>query len=54
MAVSTDMSGREIDKNLRAILEAMNTDNNGKVIYIKRGELAFENGELLFDVVAPE
>ena len=54
MAVNTDMSGREIDKNLRAILAAMNTNNNGKVIYIKRGELAFEDGDLLFNVATPE
>lgn len=52
--IDTDMSGRIIDIALKAFLDAMNTDNNGKVVYINRGELAFEDGELLFDVTPLE
>lgn len=52
--IRTQMSGRDIDWNLRQILDAMNTENNDKVIYIKRGTLAFENGEVLFDVTELE
>ena len=50
MTVKTQMSGKEIDRTLKAINDAANTDNNDKVIYIRRGELAFEDGETLFDV----
>ena len=46
----TPMSGKELDRVLKAINDAANADNNGKVIYIRRGELAFEDGEALFDV----
>ena len=52
--IRTQMSGTEIDRNLRLILDAMNTENNNKVIYIKRGQLAFEDGEILFDVTELE
>ena len=50
MAINTLMSGKEIDRVLKAINDARNTDNNDKVIYIRKGEIAFENGETLFDV----
>lgn len=50
MAINTMMSGKEIDRVLRAFLEAEEEKNNSKVLYIRRGELAFENGEALFDV----
>jgi len=50
MAIKTMMSGAEIDRNLKAILDAQNQENNGLVIYIRKGELAFEDGEVLFDV----
>ena len=50
MAIHTSMSGKEIDRVLKAIHDAENTDNNDKVIYIRHGELAFEDGETLFDV----
>lgn len=50
MAIQTEMSGKEIDRVLKAINDAANTDNNNKVVYIRRGELAFEDGETLFDV----
>ena len=50
MAIKTEMSGKKLDETLKKIANALNTANNGKVIYIKRGELAFEDGEKLFDV----
>ena len=50
MAINTQMSGKEIDRTLKAILFAEDAKNNNKVLYIRRGELAFENGEALFDV----
>ena len=52
--IITGMSGRDIDWNLRTILDAMNAENNDKVIYIKRGTLAFEDGDILFDVTELE
>ena len=48
------MSGKAIDSNLRAINNAQNTENNGKVVYIRNGKLAFANGEDLFDVAVWE
>lgn len=50
MAINTQMSGKEIDRVLKAINDAENADNNNKVIYIRNGELAFEYGEILFSV----
>ena len=50
MAIKTGMSGKKIDEILTKIVNALDADNNGKVIYIKSGELAFEDGEKLFDV----
>lgn len=50
MAINTLMSGKEIDRTLKAINDAANADNNDKVIYIRRGEIAFEDGETLFSV----
>lgn len=54
MVINTDMSGKEIDKVLKSIFDAMNSDNDGKVVYIKRGKLVFEDGEALFDVTILE
>lgn len=50
MAINTMMSGKEIDRVLKAINDAEDEKNNNKVIYIRRGELAFEDGETLFSV----
>jgi len=44
------MSGKEIDKSLKAINDAQNSEHNGKVLYIHNGELSFEDGEALFDL----
>ena len=54
MAINTTMSGADIDRTIRAFLNAMNADNNDKVIFIRDGELAFEDGETLFDVTDTE
>ena len=50
MAIQTDMSGKEIDRVLKAINDAENADNNGLIIYIRRGEFAFDTYENLFTV----
>lgn len=50
MAINTQMSGKEIDRVLKAINDAEDVNNNNKVIYIRRGELAFEDGQTLFSV----
>lgn len=50
MAINTMMSGKEIDRVLKAINDAEDVSNNDKVIYIRRGELAFEDGQILFSV----
>lgn len=52
--IKSNSSGKSIDKNLKAILDAINEDNNGKVLYIRKGELAFEDGEILFDITPLE
>ena len=50
MAIQTDMSGKEIDRVLKAIHDAENTDNNGLILYIRRGEIAFDTEENLFTI----
>lgn len=52
MAVS--QVGKQIDNNLRVFLgileAATEEENDGKVLYVRRGEAAFEDGEMLFDI----
>ena len=50
MAIQTDMSGKEIDRVLKAFHDAENEDNNGLILYIRRGELAFDTEENLFTI----
>lgn len=54
MAISTLMSGKEIDRNLRAICDllklAEDPENDNKVIYVRRGKQAIETGLALFDI----
>ena len=50
MAIQTDMSGKEIDRVLKAIYDAENTENNGLILYIRRGEIAFDTEENLFTI----
>lgn len=51
MAINTQMSGKEIDRVLKAINDAENQNNNGLIIYIRHGELAFDTEENLFTVI---
>ena len=48
------MTGKQIDHSLKAIRDAENTKNNGKVPYILHGELAFEDPDVLFNVIELE
>ena len=52
MAIQTDMSGKEIDRVLKAIHDAENEDNNGLILYIRRGEIAFDTEENLFTITS--
>ena len=54
MAIQTDMSGKEIDRVLKALHDAENADNNGLILYIRGGEIAFDTEENLFTVVKLE
>ena len=54
MAIQTDMSGKEIDRVLKAFHDAENADNNGLILYIRRGEIAFDTEENLFTVMELE
>ena len=50
MAIQTDMSGKDIDWVLKAIHDAENAENNGLILYIRRGEIAFDTEENLFTI----
>lgn len=50
MAIQTDMNGQEIDRVLKALHDAENEDNNGLILYIRRGEIAFDTEENLFTI----
>lgn len=50
MAIQTDMSGKEIDRVLKALHDAENSDNNGLILYIRQGEIAFDTEENLFTI----
>lgn len=50
--IKSGKQGKQIDDFLRLILSILDAapDNNGKVLYIRRGEVTFGNGEELFDI----
>ncbi len=50
--IKAPMAGRELDRILTAINDAQSADNNGKVLYIRRGKIAFETWAKISDVVA--
>ena len=50
MAIQTDMSGKEIDRVLKAFHDAENEDNEGLILYIRHGEIAFDTEENLFTI----
>lgn len=55
MAIVTSMTGTQIDRALKAFLTVMGDDNaDGKVLYIRDGELSYADGTELFDVAVLE
>lgn len=50
MAIQTDMSGKEIDRVLKAFHDAESPDNEGLILYIRHGEIAFDTEENLFTI----
>lgn len=50
MAIQTEMSGKEIDRVLKALYDAENAGNNGLILYIRHGEFAFDTEENLFTI----
>lgn len=52
--INTPMSGKAIDKSLKAISDAENEDNNGLILYIKDGAIAFDTYDNLFDLAVWE
>lgn len=46
-------TGAQIDADLKAILGVQDVadDHEGQVLYIRHGEIAFEDGEKLFDII---
>lgn len=52
--IKSAQTGKQIDKNLKAIIdviaEAEKTENEGKVLYVRRGNSTFEDGLALFDI----
>ena len=54
--IQTTQTGRQIDNNLLAICNVLEaaTDQEGKVLFIRHGQISFEDGESLFDIVSSE
>ena len=48
--IESNMTGRNMDKALKAFFDVQTEDNNGKVLYIFQGDLAVETPEALFTV----
>ncbi len=48
--IRAPQTGRQLDRDLRAIYQAETTDNDGLILYIRHGELAFDTEENLFTV----
>lgn len=48
--IRAPMTGKKLDSILRAILNSNNAVYNGKVLYIHRGEIAFETFEKLSNI----
>lgn len=51
--IRAPQTGRQLDADLLAILAVLDAapDNAGKALYIRHGEIAFEDGEKLFDII---
>ena len=55
MAIYTSMSCKEIDRALKAFLDVTADEGaDGKLLYIRGGELSYEDGDTLFDVTELE
>ena len=48
--IESNMTGRNIDKALKAFFDVQTEDNDGKVLYIFQGNLAVETPEALFTI----
>ncbi len=51
MAIKAKQSDEQLDADFSAINDAQNADHNGKIIYIRRGQLDYDTFENLFTVV---
>lgn len=51
--IKATQTGRQIDSDLKAILGVLAAagDYNGQVLYIRGGQIAFADGEELFDII---
>lgn len=51
--IKAPQTGRQLDSDLKAILGVLDVagDNNGQVLYISRGQIAFADGSDLFDII---
>jgi len=54
--IKAPQTGRQIDADLKAILGVLDAagDHNGQVLYIRQGQIAFADGEELFDIIPLE
>ena len=50
--IRAPQTGAQLDHDLRAILAVLEAapDHDGEVLYIRRGEIALEDGETLFNI----
>ena len=48
--IPVEQLGRTLDHDLKAIADAENAENNGMILYIRNGEIAFDTEENLFTV----
>lgn len=49
--IKTALNGQEIDRILKAFLDVQKEENNGKVLYIYKGQLAVGDPDYLFNVI---
>ena len=54
MAIETQLNGTQLDRILQAFLNVQKAENNGRILYITKGELFAENGNVLFNVIGLE
>ena len=48
--IEAPMTGKKLDSILRGIIQCNQNVNNGKVLYIHRGEIAFETFDKLANI----